>query len=83
MTDSDPNPEFESESGSNDNRSQVDQIVEETLERMQRGEDVDFEEVNREHSELQPELSQRLLALQRIFALVEDSSSAAAGQSRT
>ena len=53
----------------------IDLIVEETLEQLQRGESVDFAEINRQNSDLQPELESRLMTLERIFFLAHPSGS--------
>ncbi len=60
---------------SNSSGDLVDQLVEFTLGQLQNGDTVDFEEINRSHPKLQPELESRLETLKQVFELMQQSDS--------
>lgn len=61
-------------SDSDPSRESVEQLVEITLQKLQAGAVVDFDEINRTHPELQPELQHRLETLRQVYELVRKSS---------
>lgn len=70
---------------SNSPSERIDLIVESVLEEMQRGEQPDLAAINQSHSDLQPQLQNRLETLRRLFDMVEsaeeeDSIGSAAGR---
>ncbi len=79
MVNSDPNAEHDP--GESSDSARIDLIVEESLDQMQRGDDIDLADINQRYPELQPELARRLVTLQKIFSLVEDSETS--GQAET
>ena len=60
-----------SSESSNSPSERIDLIVESVLEEMQRGEQPDLAAINQSHSDLQPQLQNRLETLRRLFVMVE------------
>ena len=63
------NPDSTSQSQGNSSSKSIELLVEVTMEELQRGVRVNYDEINRRHPELQPELESRLLALKNVFEL--------------
>ena len=65
--------DFSSNRDSGKHNECIEAIVELILDRVHRGESADMERFNREHPELQPELSARLKTLQYVLDMGRDS----------